>query len=171
MRHSYESSQWVPYPAAEVFAFFSDPENLPRLMPSWHKARIERAFLVAPSLSPVHWTRTTPVAGKGSLLTISFRAIPLVPVRFTWVAFISEFAWNSHFCDEQQTGPLAYWKHCHVVASEMRDGIAGSLVSDKVTYALPFGPLGDFANALFIKRQMKSTFDFRGRRLLQLLAK
>jgi ligand-binding SRPBCC domain-containing protein len=168
MRHNYETSQWVPFPAADVFAFFSNPENLPRLMPPWQKARIERAFLAAPSFSPAHWA-TANVAGKGSVLTITFRAIPGLPLRLTWVALISEFAWNSHFCDEQQTGPLAYWKHCHFIAPETREGVAGSIVTDRVTYALPFGFLGDLANAVAIRGQMKSTFDFRQRQLLQLL--
>ena len=27
-------SDWVPYPLPEVLAFFSDPRNLPRIMPA-----------------------------------------------------------------------------------------------------------------------------------------
>ena len=58
MRHTFEASQWVPYPPAQVFAFFSDPQNLPPLMPAWQKARIEHAFLAAPPLSQHQWNGT-----------------------------------------------------------------------------------------------------------------
>src|SRR3954451_16784048 len=42
MRFSFTSEQWVPFPLARVFAFFADPLNLPRLMPAWQDARIDR---------------------------------------------------------------------------------------------------------------------------------
>jgi ligand-binding SRPBCC domain-containing protein len=31
---------WVPFPVAQVFAFFSNPENLPLLTPAATRARI-----------------------------------------------------------------------------------------------------------------------------------
>jgi ligand-binding SRPBCC domain-containing protein len=171
MRHNYETTQWVPFPVPEVFAFFSDPENLPRLMPAWQKARIDHKSLVAPPPSPAPGPASSLVAGHGSVLTITFRPVPLLPIRLQWVAVISEFNWNEHFCDEQKSGPFAYWKHCHTVTAELREGIPGSSVSDRVTYALPFGFLGDIANALAIHRQMKSTFAYRQSQLSQLLAR
>jgi ligand-binding SRPBCC domain-containing protein len=170
MRHTFEASQWVPYPPAQVFAFFSDPRNLPPLMPAWQKARIEHAFLAAPPLSLHQWNGTTRTAGSGSVLTITFRAVPFVPIRLRWVAVISEFQWNDHFCDFQKSGPLAYWHHCHHISGESRDGVPGTSITDKVTYALPLGPLGDMANGVAIKRQMKSTFAYRQRQVLKLLA-
>ena len=166
MRHTYETSQWVPFRIDQVFAFFCDPANLPRLMPDWQRARIDHATLVAPEPAGAH----AGAAGEGSTLKITFRALPFLPIRLTWLALISEFAWNDHFCDEQTRGPLAYWKHCHHISTETRDHIAGSLVKDHVTYALPFGPLGDLANAIAIRFQMKATFAYRQRRLLQLLS-
>jgi len=169
MRHSYETMQWVPFPVRDVFAFFCDPHNLPKLMPAWQQARIEHAFLVDPPLSPIHWNNGARAAGKGSVLTITFRPVPLLPLRLQWIADITEFEWNDHFCDEQKSGPLAYWKHCHFIASETRDGRVGSLVTDKLTYALPLGFLGDMAHAVAIQRQVKATFDYRQKRLLELL--
>ena len=37
MHHTFTSEQWLPYPVEPVFAFFANPENLPRLMPKWQK--------------------------------------------------------------------------------------------------------------------------------------
>src|SRR5690242_20623529 len=34
MSHHLEFEQWVPFPLQRVFAFFSNPENLPRIMPA-----------------------------------------------------------------------------------------------------------------------------------------
>jgi ligand-binding SRPBCC domain-containing protein len=52
MRHTFHSEQWLPYPVELVFPFFANPENLPRLMSSWQKARFEDAALVAPPSTP-----------------------------------------------------------------------------------------------------------------------
>jgi ligand-binding SRPBCC domain-containing protein len=169
MRHTFETTQWVPYPPNQVFAFFSNPRNLPLLMPAWQRTRIEHAFLAAPPLSPHQWNGSARVAGSGSVLTITFRAVPFVPVRLRWVAVISDFEWNNRFCDTQKSGPLAYWRHCHSIRAEQRDGSPGTLVTDTVTYALPLGPLGDLANLFAVKRKLKSTFLHRQRQLLKLL--
>ena len=166
MRHRFTTSQWVPFPIERVFAFFCDPANLPRLMPDWQRARIDKADIVA----PVPAGSNPNAAGQGSRLTITFRILPFVPLRLTWLALISAFVWNDHFCDEQTRGPLAYWKHCHHIAAETREGTAGSVVTDELAYELPFGPLGDLANAIAIRFQMQATFAFRQRRLLELLS-
>jgi uncharacterized protein YndB with AHSA1/START domain len=40
--------QWIPVPLPRVFRFFSDPENLPRLMPPELAAEIRSIERVAP---------------------------------------------------------------------------------------------------------------------------
>ena len=169
MRHTFETSQWVPYSVATVFAFFANPENLPPLMPRWQKARIEHAFLAEPTREPHPKASEAKLAGTGSVLTITFRALPVLPLRLQWVAVITDFVLGQGFCDSQRSGPLAYWHHCHSIAAEMKNGEAGSLVTDKVTLALPLGPLGDVAYAIVVKRQVASTFRYRQHQLLKLL--
>lgn len=170
MRHIFQTSQWVPYPPALVFAFFADPANLPPLMPSWQKARIEHAYYAAPPAAPDGLPLPAKqLAGQGTVLTITFRAIPFVPLRLSWVAVIDEFSWNEHFCDTQRSGPLAYWHHCHRIEAEVQDGVAGSRIKDEVTFALPLGPLGDVAYLLGVKKQMEWTFAYRQKRVIELL--
>jgi ligand-binding SRPBCC domain-containing protein len=159
MRHSFQTEQWVPYPRERVFAFFSNPANLPPLMPGWQRARVER--VARPLLSPAS------AAGEGSLITISFRAIPWVPARLEWDAYIAEFHWNESFCDEQRRGPFKYFRHCH----RIRDEGEGSVVSDAVEYELPLGLLGDLANGLAVKWQIRALFRYRQRMLPVLLAR
>ena len=178
MPHTFHAEQWLPYPIELVFAFFANPENLPRLMPSWQKARIEEAAFAPPPPRPVApdpaLRLNTIAAGANSRITLSFRPFPYSPLRIPWEAEIAEFAWNDHFCDIQLRGPFAYWRHCHRLHPETRANtvgvlIHGTLVRDEVEYELPYGPLGGLAQRLFIARQLRSTFAYRHQRTLELL--
>jgi ligand-binding SRPBCC domain-containing protein len=177
MRHHYDSEQWLPYPVEFVFAFFANPENLPRLMPGWQQARIQKTAYAPP---PSHPATDSPTqdkgisAGAGTRMTLTFRPFPYAPVRISWEAEISEFVWNDHFCDHQLRGPFAYWHHCHSVRPDTRPGQSGALISgtllhDEVDYEIPFGKLGNLARHLFIARQLRNTFTFRHTRTLELL--
>ena len=170
MRHTLQLQQWVPYRLSDVFNFFANPGNLPPLMPRWQAARIDNSTIVAPP-SPPSTREAAPgnAAGAGSRLLISFRPIPFSPVRMRWDARIAEFAWDDHFCDEQVSGPFGYWRHCHRMREQTRDGVRGTSVTDAVTYAFPFGPVGDAAYALGGALQVRSLFHYRQRQLLKLL--
>ena len=173
MPETLRTSQWTAFPVELVFAVFANPGNLPHLCPQWQRARIESSRLIAPPARPVAPDRTlrfqSPAAGEGSEMTISFRPIARVPWRVGWVARITEFAWNSHFCDEQLKGPFRSWKHCHGIVAETRDGVNGTLITDEVKYSLPGGPLGSLANAVFVRRQMEANFAYRQRRVEEIL--
>jgi len=170
MRFSFHAEQWLSQPLPLVFALLANPDNLPRLMPSWQRARIDRSSIVpAPELAGSQPT-TTVAAGAGTRLTLSFRPFPSSPFRATWEAEITEFAWDDHFCDRQLRGPFAYWNHCHRVASEVRSGIAGTTVIDHVEYEPPFGSIGALANRLLLRRQIASTFAYRQQQLAALVA-
>lgn len=167
MRHQIRMQQWVPYPIEQVFAFFANPQNLPPLMPNWQKARIDTAAIVPPPGRPQQHAQTA--AGVGTLMTISFRPVPFLPLRMQWQARIAAFAEDDHFCDEQLSGPFAYWLHCHRVEAVSQEGVTGTLVTDDVTYEMKFGLLGDLANLLGGALQMRSLFRYRQRQLLKLL--
>ncbi len=174
MRHHYIARQWVPYGLSEVFAFFANPQNLAPLMPAWQKVEMDGLRLVDPPPRPSTLSGPLPrtmVAGAGTRMTIRFRPVPLVPIRLAWDAKITDFAWNDHFCDEQERrGPFAYWKHCHHVEEETREGTPGTLITDELTYELPLGPLGELARMLGAAAQIRSLFRYRQKRLLELLA-
>ena len=175
MRHTFNAEQWLPVPLRDVFAFFSDPANLPRLMPGWQKARIDVASLVPPPPPPAD-SAMLPIdslAGAGTRLTMSFLPLPLSPIRLQWDAEITEFAWNDHFCDLQRKGPFAYWKHCHHISVETRRSqgeaaVEGTLVRDNVIYQAPLGALGELGD-FAIRMQLAATFRFRHKRTAELL--
>jgi ligand-binding SRPBCC domain-containing protein len=166
MRFHFHAEQHLPYPLETVFAFFADPANLPRLMPDWQRARIERADYVAPTPPPRPFPGSDAIiAGSGTKLTLTIRPVPFSPVRLPWDALIEDFRWLEGFCDVQVRGPFKYWRHCHTVKAE--DG--GTHLRDAVEYELPLGFLGSFANTIFVRKQLEATFRFRQRRTLELL--
>ena len=168
MRHVFEAEQWLPYPLPVVFAFFANPGNLPPLMPAWQQARIDELNLGAPP-APPPGRPSRLGTGVGTTMVLSFRALPLVPLRLRWHALIPEFQWNDHFCDEQTAGPFHYWRHCHSVRSETQGTVEGTVVKDHVDYELPGGRLGDLANLLGGRLQMRYSFNYRHRQTATLL--
>jgi ligand-binding SRPBCC domain-containing protein len=92
-----------------------------------------------------------------------------LPIRRRWVARITEFEWNHYFADMQDEGPFKSWHHRHEFATARRNGAEGTTIRDVIDYEVSFGFLGSIANALFIRRQMQSTFAERQERLPKLL--
>ncbi len=168
MRHTFQTEQWLPFPLPTVFAFFADPQNLPPLMPAWQKAKVEEVIFVAPPPPPAG-SPARIATGAGTTMILSFRPVPLLPIRINWHALIPEFVWNDHFCDTQTQGPFAYWRHCHTARAETRDTVEGTTVLDHVEYELPGGPLGDLANKIGGIRQMRYIFGTRHRMTTRLM--
>jgi ligand-binding SRPBCC domain-containing protein len=169
MPHRLEFEQWVPFPVERVFAFFSNPENLPRIMPAASGTKILGLKHVAPP-SPPGGAAPDSAAGVDSTIVTSFRVFPFLPMRAQWIARITEFEWNHHFADVQEKGPFKSWHHRHEFRADTREGVLGTLVRDVIEYEVGFGFLGAIANALFVRRQMESTFAQRQEVLPKLLS-
>jgi ligand-binding SRPBCC domain-containing protein len=170
MRHAFHTQQWLPYPIEQVFDFFSNPDNLPRLMRKSQRAEVDHKLIVPPEVAkPARNTESNP-AGSGSRITLSFLPFPYSPFRMRWVAEIVEFKWNERFCDRQVSGPFAYWHHCHYLQPQSQSGVQGTLISDDLEYDLPDSILGQCAHRLYLRGQLERTFTFRQDRLLQILA-
>jgi ligand-binding SRPBCC domain-containing protein len=159
----FRAEQFVPFPVELVFAFFANPQNLPS----------QRPLAENPSLR-----FRSMAAGAGTEMDISFSPIPFVPGRLGWHGIICEFEWNKYFIDEQQKGFFARWRHAHRFRAESRPDpredhksclLAGTVVTDELEYALPLGPFGLLANALFVRRQLEATFACRQQRLAEIL--
>jgi ligand-binding SRPBCC domain-containing protein len=149
MAHIYQlmREQWIPRPIEEAFAFFSRPENLEEITPpflGFHIGRAEKELRA------------------GSLIEYKLR-IRGVPMR--WLTEIEVWEPPCRFVDNQLRGPYKLWHHEHRFAE--RDG--GTLISDRVDYALPFGVLGQIVHGLIVRRDVESTFEFRRKRLEEVL--
>jgi len=144
-----ERRQWLPLALDQTFAFFAEPENLPRITPPWLGFRI-----LTPR--PLRMARG---------LRIDYRVRVLgVPVR--WRSLISVYDPPHRFCDVQLAGPYRRWEHTHRFQAEG----GGTLVHDRVVYDPPLGPLGGALDALLIRRQLDAIFGYRRERIAALLA-
>jgi ligand-binding SRPBCC domain-containing protein len=143
-----EREQLVRAPAEQVFEFFSNAENLEAITPG---------FLGFEIVTP------TPIdMRKDARIEYRLR-LAGVPVR--WRTRITSWEPGRGFVDEQESGPYALWEHTHRFEPTDR----GVLVCDRVRYALPFGPLGRLAHALWVHSALARIFDFRFARVRALL--
>ena len=163
--------QWVPATIEHVFLFFANPRNLPRIMPTETRTELVHLKLLPPPPSALEGTTVDRnlLAGAGSEIVTSFRVFPFLPFRAEWVAEITEFEWNHHFADVQKKGPFKSFHHRHELVAEMRNGINGTVVRDRITYELGFGLLGKLAQRFFVNRQLRRTFEYRQQALERLL--
>jgi len=139
--HRLERTQLVPRPRTEVFAFFEDAANLGRITPS---------FLGFEILTP------GPIPMRAGAL-IDYR-IKLFGVPLRWRTRIEAYERETRFVDVQLRGPYRLWEHTH----EFRDAPGGTLMTDRVDYAVPFGIAGEAARLLFVRRTLERIFDYRG---------
>ena len=144
--HRVHSTVRLAAPLENVFAFFADAANLELLTPGWLHFRI---------LSPL------PLAmAAGTRIDYRLR-LRGVPIR--WQSEITAWEPPYRFVDEQRRGPYRVWIHEHRFAVESREGRAPLVVaSDRVEYAVPGGRL---VNRLFVARDLRRIFAYRGDRL------
>jgi hypothetical protein len=143
---SFESQLWLPQARQNVFAFFSDPQNLDSITPPWLHFR---------TISQSHGQMR-----EGTIMDHRLR-VHGFPLR--WRSQITCWDPPARFVDEQINGPYQLWIHEH--RFEERD--AGTLVHDHVRYAVPF----DFLIHRFLTRpDIERIFAYRSDRLRRLFA-
>ncbi|HAL94802.1 MAG TPA: hypothetical protein DCP55_02270, partial [Chitinophagaceae bacterium] len=82
---------------------------------------------------------------------------PLLGIPLYWMTEITHVQDMQYFIDEQRFGPYTLWHHQH----HFKAIEGGVEMTDIVHYRIPLGPLGDLANALFVRAKLKKIFDFR----------
>lgn len=148
--HSLEQSQRIAASPERVFPFFSDPANLARITPPWLNFRIAGE----------------PPDRIAEGVRIEYR-IRWMHLSFRWVTRITRWNPPSGFQDVQEKGPYRTWTHTHA----FRPVEGGVEMSDRVDYALPFGPIGRIAHALVVRRQLRKIFDFRAKAIEEIFGK
>jgi ligand-binding SRPBCC domain-containing protein len=151
VEHLLLREQVVPGAPRDVFEFYADAANLERITPGWLGFRIVTS-------SPIEMA-------PGTLIEYRLK-LHRVPVR--WLTRIETWEPGKRFVDVQVQGPYRLWHHTHVFEP---DGRGGTLMRDRVRYALPLGPLGAIANVAFVRRDLRRIFDYRQRAVEALLHK
>ena len=139
--HTIEQELVLRVSIEEAWDFFSSPENLEEITPD------DLGFQI-----------TSPPRGEmfdGRIITYRVKIAP--GIWIPWVTEIKCVDEGRSFIDEQRFGPYRFWHHRHHF--ETVDG--GVRMRDTVYYGLPFGPLGDIAHAVFVRRKLEWIFRFR----------
>ena len=142
MIYQFKTKQLLKSDLETVWDFVSSPRNLKKITPPYMGFDIT--------------SKDLPLKMYPGMI-ISYKVSPLLSIPTTWVTEITQVEKHKFFIDEQRIGPYTMWHHQHFL-EETKDGI---LMTDIVTYKPPFGILGSIANSLFIKKKLKSIFDYR----------
>ena len=134
---TFESDLWLPREPEELFHFFSDAANLQEITPAW----LDFQILTPPGAA----------LREGSIIDYRLR-VNGFPVR--WRTRINAWEPPHRFVDEQIRGPYLRWVHEHTLSS----ATGGTLMRDKVTYAVPLDVL---VHGLFVLRDIEKIFQFR----------
>lgn len=140
-KSSVDREVWLSEKIQTVFSFFADATNLQKLTPDWLHFRV----LTPPPLE-MH---------AGALIDYRLR-VRGVPIR--WRSQILAWEPPFRFVDKQVHGPYKQWIHEHLFTS-LR---GGTLVQDKVDYAVLGGPLVD---RCLVAPDLRRIFDFRHKQL------
>ena len=139
---------WVAAPVEEVFAFFDDPANLPRLMPPLVPIRLERIEPAPPR--------------PGSVFEFRYG---IGPFGRAWTVRLTDRVVNERFVDETISGPVARFVHSHTFSAGRR----GTWIEDRIDFHVgPDGPLGEIIDRV-AGIVMRLTFVWRAARQRQLL--
>ena len=98
---------------------------------------------------------------------ITYTVKPVLGIPLFWMTEIKHVSDRQFFVDEQRVGPYRIWHHQH----HFKEIPGGVEMTDLVHYQIPFGPLGQLANWLFVRRQLEGIFNYRWNKLEALFGK
>lgn len=134
------SEQFLPMKPEEVFPYFREAKNLEELTPPTLNFNIEKV--------------STDEVQQGTIIDYKLK-IRGIPVK--WKTEIDEWKPPYRFVDNQVKGPYSLWHHTH----EFKAFCGGTLMTDKVRYRLPLGPIGWLCGLPFVKKEVQGIFNFR----------
>jgi len=147
--HTLEREQELPGTPAEVFDLFADARNLEAITPPLLRFEV---------ITPGEVTMRV-----GALITYRLH---LHGVPISWLTSIQDWDPPHRFIDQQVRGPFALWHHTHEL---FPSGPDGTRMRDTVRYAIGYGPLGEIAHRVLVRRDLETIFDFRARKVEELL--
>jgi ligand-binding SRPBCC domain-containing protein len=130
----------IPAALTEVFAFFSQAENLDRITPPWLHFRI---------LTP------TPLElQRNKRIDFSLR---LNRILVRWTTEISEWDPPHSFEDTQIKGPYRQWVHYHRFTASDRS----TVMEDAVFYRVPGWIFEPLVHSYLVRPKLEAIFDYR----------
>ena len=150
--HSIKTVQKIPVSLEDAWIFFSSYANLQKITPA------NMGFKV---ISKHHREKMYP--GQ----EIEYKVRPILNIPIYWMTEITHVGELKYFIDVQRKGPYSLWHHQHHF-KEIEGGVE---MTDIVHYKNPFGFIGEAANSLFVKSQLKKIFEYRFNKIEELFGK
>lgn len=147
--HTLLVSQKLPISMETAWDFFSKPANLAKITPE------HMGFKITSDQEIAHMF-------PGQIIT--YKVYPFKGISTNWVTEITHVMDSKYFVDEQRIGPYSMWHHEHWF-SVIKGGVE---MMDRVSFKLPLGLFGLMAEKLFIRKQLKTIFEYRYRKLIQI---
>ena len=138
----------IAAPVEDVFAFHANPDNIPKISPSWQSIRIAQGGQAE-------------VSGE---FEIEVRLLGTFTLR--WLGIWREVARPVVLVDEARRSPFAFWRHRHVFE---RIDACSTRMTDHVTYAFAGGWLGKIFGETFGRMQFVLMFADRQARTRRVL--
>lgn len=135
--------QKIPISIDKAWDFFSSPLNLEKITPDDMKFDVTSDY--------------TPDTKMYEGMLITYKVTPLLGIKMNWMTEITHVKEKDYFVDEQRFGPYALWHHQH----HFKPIPGGVLMTDILNYAIPYGAIGRFANAVFVEKKIEQIFKFR----------
>lgn len=141
--------QNIPVTLNRAWDFFSKPENLGLITPSFlNYSIIERSD----------------VGDMYPGMIITYQLSPVLNISIRWATEITQIKEFKYFIDNQIKGPFTIWHHEHHF-EEVEEGIE---MTDILFYDLPYGFLGKLVHKLFVKKKMDEIFYYREQKIKEL---
>lgn len=140
--YSLQTVQRIPVDINTAWDFFSKPSNLNAITPKNLGFKILSVYKAGEMY-----------AGQ----VIEYIVKPLLGIPLYWMTEITHVKDKIYFVDEQRFGPYTLWHHQHHF-KQINNGIE---MTDLVHYKVPYWFIGDVANILLVKNQLKKIFQFR----------
>jgi ligand-binding SRPBCC domain-containing protein len=150
--HSLKNVQKIPTTLDQAWDFYSNHANLQTITPPHMKFEV---------ISQDDEVRLR----QGQI--IEYKVRPLLNIPLYWRTEITNVTAPTYFVDEQRKGPYQLWQHQHYFKA-IEGGVE---MTDIVLYQNPLWLLGELANVLFIKRKLRSIFEFRFRKMEEIFGK
>jgi ligand-binding SRPBCC domain-containing protein len=150
--HSIRTVQKIPVTLEQAWDFFSSPANLQVITP---------AKMGFKTISKHHGEKM--YAGQ----IIEYKVKPLLGIPIYWMTEITHVEDKKYFVDEQRFGPYDMWHHQH----HFKAIEGGVEMTDIVHYKNPLWVLGELANTMFVKNQIKEIFNYRFTKVEELFGK
>ena len=151
MEYKFTTQQFLPISVSQAWDFFASPHNLALITPP------ELDFKILSNLTH---------KGIYEGMHIEYTIKPLFGIPMKWKTEIGDTLVHNYFTDKQIKGPYAKWEHLHSFSPQNN----GVLMTDLITYRLPFGILGDLMHWVIVEEKIDHIFQFRRDTLTKLFS-